>query len=286
MQHPLVERVDFTGGTVTGLRIAKAMADVGKVKPYCAELGGNAPIVVFDDVASVEEAVNGVAFAGFVASGQTCVSGKRILVHKSIKAEFVERLVAKIGGLQVGDPMLLETDIGPLISRAQLLRVQGQVDRAVSEGAVALTGGRLPGPERCSLPGHFYEPTVLTNVTPENTAFAEEIFGPCVSVSEFETEEQAIELANKSRYGLGGAIWTANVRRAHRVARRMRCGVMWVNCHHRNDPSSPWGGFGDSGIGRENGPQAFEAFTTTQSLTIRTTDVAENWFGDRNARYG
>lgn len=286
-QHPLVERVDFTGGTATGIRIASAMAEAAKVKPYCAELGGNAPVLVFDDVRSVEEAVDGVAFAAFVASGQTCVSGKRILVQRGVAPEFTERLVAKASGLRLGEPMLPDTDLGPLISAAHLQRVQGQVERAKAEGARALCGGARPEAARCPLAevGHFYEPTVLTSVQPENTAFAEEIFGPVVSVTEFWTEAEGIALANKSKYGLGGAIWTSDMRKAHRVAQGLRCGVMWVNCHHRNDPSSPWGGFGQSGIGRENGPEAFEEYTTTKSLTLRTSDVRENWFGDPNARY-
>lgn len=287
VQHPLVDRIDFTGGTATGVQIARSLANAGVVKPYCAELGGNAPILVFDDVRSVEEAVNGVAFAAFVASGQTCVSGKRILVQKGIQQEFTERLVAKVAALRVGDPMQPDTDLGPLISKVQLARVQGQVEQAKSEGASALCGGKVPDMARCDLAGrgHFYEPTVLADVGPTNTAFAEEIFGPVVSVTPFGSEAEGLELANASRYGLGGAIWTADVRKAHRVAQKLRCGVMWVNCHHRNDPSSPWGGFGSSGIGRENGPEAFDEYTTTQSLTIRTSDVPENWFGDRNARY-
>jgi acyl-CoA reductase-like NAD-dependent aldehyde dehydrogenase len=286
VKHPLVEKVDFTGGTDTGTRIAAAMAEAGKVKPYCAELGGNAPIVVFDDVRSVDEAVNGVTFAGFVASGQTCVSGKRILVQRGIRDEFVAKLVAKVNALRLGDPMSLDTDIGPVISRRQLLCIEDQVDRARTGGAQALCGGRRPDASRCALAaGHFYEPTVLANVAPDNPAFAEEIFGPVVSVSEFSTEAEAVQLANTSQYGLGGALWTADVRKAHRVARNMRCGVMWVNCHHRNDPSSPWGGFGQSGMGRENGPEAFDEYTTTQSLTIRTSDAQEDWFGDPSARY-
>lgn len=287
VQHPLIERVDFTGGTDTGQRIARAMADSGKVKPYCAELGGNAPVLVFDDVRSVEEAVDGVAFAAFVASGQTCVSAKRILVQTGCMKEFSERLAAKVNSLRLGEPMLPSTDLGPLISKSQLQRVESQVQKAVEEGAQVLCGGKRPDSARCELAavGHFYEPTVLTMVSRDNTAFSEEIFGPVISVSEFATEAEGVELANSSQYGLGAAIWTSDVRKAHRVARKLRSGVMWVNCHHRNDPSSPWGGFGQSGIGRENGPEAFEEYTTTQSLTIRTSDAHENWFGDPNARY-
>ncbi|CAE7721287.1 gbsA [Symbiodinium sp. CCMP2592] len=280
-RHERVERVDFTGGTETGLLIQRTMAEAGRVRAYCAELGGNAPILVFSDTRSVQEAVDGVAFAAFVASGQTCVSGKRILVQNEIFEEFKERLVQKAEQLRLGDPLKTETEIGPVISKKQLERIESQVERAIVAGARALTGGKRPPRDRCELAdtGHFFEPTVLSEVSPSNPAFAEEIFGPVVSLSNFEAEEDALALANASQYGLGGAIWTEDVRKSLRVARKLRCGLSWVNCHHRNDPSSPWGGFGQSGIGRENGPEAFEEYTTTQSLTIRNSDTAENWFG-------
>ena len=127
--------------------------------------------------------------------------------------------------------------------------MEDQVKRAIAAGAKALSGGSRPSAQRCNLPGHFFEPTVLTDVSTTNPAFAEEIFGPVVSLSKFEAEEDAVALANTSQYGLGGAIWTEDVRKSLRVARKLRCGLSWVNCHHRNDPSSPWGGFGQSGIG-------------------------------------
>ncbi|CAK9000352.1 unnamed protein product, partial [Durusdinium trenchii] len=211
-----------------------------------------------------------------------------ILVQKQIFQEFQEILTKKVSNLKVGDPLEAQTDLGPLISARQLARVEDQVLRAVAAGAAPLTGGRRAAEclEGALREGHFYEPTVLSNVTVDNPAFVEEIFGPVVSLSPFADEDEAISLANASEYGLGGAMWTEDVRKAFRVARRLRCGLTWVNCHHRNDPSSPWGGFGQSGIGRENGPEAFEEYTTTKSLTIRTNDTAENWFGSRSARYG
>ena len=305
--------MDFTGGTETGLLIQRTMAEAGRVRAYCAELGGNAPILVFSDTRSVQEAVDGVAFAAFVASGQTCVSGKRILVQSEIFEEFKERLVEKAEQLRLGDPLKTETELGPVISKKQLERIESQVERAIAAGARALTGGKRPPRDRCKLAdtGHFFEPTVLSEVSPSNPAFAEEIFGPVVSLSNFEAEEDALALANASQYGLGGAIWTEDVRKSLRVARKLRCGLSWVNCHHRNDPSSPWDGFGQSGIGdlrafaaftlfaddfsfarlppaslnlsrtnvnvairgRENGPEAFEEYTTTKSLTIRNSDT-------------
>jgi len=285
-RHPMIEKLDFTGGTATGLQIQKSMAEAGRVRAYSAELGGNAPVLIFSDTRNVKEAVDGVCFAAFVASGQTCVSGKRILVQEAIFEEFRDALVSKVKDLRLGNPLEEATDIGPVISARQLDRIEDQVERSKAFGATALTGGRRPRPDTMLEKGHFYEPTVLTGVTPENPAFVEEIFGPVVSLSRFRDEEEALALANSSDYGLGGAIWTEDIRKAFRVAGRLRCGLSWVNCHHRNDPSSPWGGFGQSGIGRENGPEAFEEYTTTKSLTIRTNQTAENWFGSRSARYG
>jgi len=283
--HPLVERVDFTGGTSTGVHIAQAMAKAGKVRPYCAELGGSAPVLVFDDY-NVQHAVNGVAFAAFVASGQTCVSAKRILVQQSIYKEFLDALLQKVEGLVLGSPVDANTDLGPVVSADQWKSIHQLTSQAIAEGATALCGAGRPTPERCSLPGHFYAPTILTGADTKNTAFAEEIFGPVVTVTPFTTEEEGIALANSSKYGLGAAVWTKDVRRAHMVTSQLRSGVVWVNCHHRNDPSSPWGGFGESGIGRENGPESLEEYTTAQSVTIRLNDTPEDWFGSKTARYG
>jgi acyl-CoA reductase-like NAD-dependent aldehyde dehydrogenase len=283
--HPLVERVDFTGGTKTGVRIQTAIAEAGKVKPFCAELGGNAPVLVFEDV-DIQTAVNGIAFAAFVASGQTCVSAKRILVHETIFDQFLAAIVEKANGLVLGNPLDANTDIGPVISAGQLEMIEGLVNNSIKEGAKAAAGGGRPGPERCSLPGHFFEPTVLTGALPENTAYVEEIFGPVITVTPFKDQADAIRLANTSKYGLGAAIWTKDITRSHTVARSLRSGVIWVNCHHRNDPGSPWGGFGESGVGRENGPEALEEYTTTQSITLRLNEQPEDWFGSKNARYG
>mmetsp|Transcript_40173 Transcript_40173/g.92334 ORF Transcript_40173/g.92334 Transcript_40173/m.92334 type:complete len:530 (-) Transcript_40173:314-1903(-) len=285
VSHPLVERIDFTGGTSTGVRIAQVMASAGKVRPYCAELGGNAPVLVFDDC-DLQQAVNGVAFAAFVASGQTCVSAKRILVQQTLYKDFVEALVAKVQGLSMGNPLDAGTDLGPVVTAGQWTVVNQLTSAAIQEGAIAACGGARPSQERCPFPGHFFEPTVLTGVDTKNTAFVEEIFGPVISVTPFATEEEGIALANCSKYGLGAGVWTKDVRRAHMVTSRLRSGVMWVNCHHRNDPSSPWGGFGESGIGRENGPESLEEYTTSKSVTMRLNDTPEDWFGSKTARYG
>lgn len=281
--HPAVVKLDLTGGTDTGYKLGEGAGKLAK--HFTAELGGNAAVLVFEDCKSVDVAVNGVCFAAFVASGQTCVSAKRILVHETIFDEFVDKLVRKASGLRLSDPMDLETQMGPVVHAQALAEIEGQVAKAVAEGAVALCGGKRPGAERCAMTGHFYEPTVLRVPGPSNHAFQEEIFGPVITVLPFRDEAHAVELANDSRYGLGAGIWTTSAARAHRVARAVHAGVVWVNAHHRNDPSCPWGGFKESGIGRENGWEAFREYTETQSVVVRTSDADEDWFGVQNSRY-
>jgi len=281
--HPRVAKVDFTGGTATGKMIGQVVG--ANVRHYCAELGGNCPVLVFED-ADLEAAVNGAAFGAFVAAGQTCVSAKRLLIHESIFEDFVGRLVAKVDGFKLGDQLDMGTQMGPLISANQLETVEAQVNQGLAEGAVALAGGKRPDASRCEYSdGHFFEPTVLGCIEPQMSCFQEEIFGPVVTVTPFRDEAHAIELANDSAYGLGAAIWSTNAARAHRVAKRVNAGVLWVNAHHRNAPSSPWGGMGESGIGRENGTDAYHEYTTTQSVTVRMSDEREDWFANADARY-
>jgi len=286
VQHPDVAKIDFTGGTAAGRAIG-ALAGA-QVKHYCAELGGNAPVLVFED-ADVDEAVNGVAFAAFVASGQTCVSAKRILVHAPIYKAFEAKLVAKVNGLRLGPPMDMSTQIGPLASVAALTTVAAQVEQSLSEGAVALAGGKRPSAERCAglTSGYFYEPTVLSRVLPSMTCFQEEIFGPVVSLVPFADEAEALTLANNNAYALGAGVWTRDLKRAHRVMDGLRAGIVWANAHHRNSPDAPWGGFGASGIGRENGLDAHREYTASSTMIVRTNDAKEDWFaGAAEARYG
>eukprot|EP00617_Octactis_speculum_P015679 CAMPEP_0185747446 /NCGR_PEP_ID=MMETSP1174-20130828/6062_1 /TAXON_ID=35687 /ORGANISM="Dictyocha speculum, Strain CCMP1381" /LENGTH=551 /DNA_ID=CAMNT_0028422615 /DNA_START=13 /DNA_END=1668 /DNA_ORIENTATION=- len=298
--EPGIAKLDFTGGTATGKAIGAVVG--GNVKHYCAELGGNCPVLVFPDC-DIDEAVNGVAFGAFVASGQTCVSAKRILVHASIYDAFVEKLAAKARGLRLGDPMDMTSQMGPLVSGPQLATVASQVDRAREEGATVLTGGCRADRSRlwhsddddgddCGITallkgGHYYEPTVLTSVSPAMSCFQDEIFGPVVSVVPFQDETHALSLANDSPYGLGAAVWTSDVRRAHRMARDICAGVLWVNAHHRNDASAPWGGFKDSGIGRENGIDALREYTASKTTVFRMSDQKEDWFSQTTpqARY-
>ncbi|MFV0245183.1 MAG: aldehyde dehydrogenase family protein [Qingshengfaniella sp.] len=278
--HLHVAHIDLTGGTATGKIVAKAAAD--RMVPCTLELGGKTPVVIFDS-AALDEAVAGALFAGFVAAGQTCVSGSRFLVQRGIYEAFVSKLAARVNGLRLGDPALAQTDIGPVISAAARDRCMGFIDRARTTDARLVAGGALP-----DLPGHlqggyFVPPTVFADVSPHNLLFYNEIFGPVVSVTPFATEDEAVDLANAGPYALGASVWTRDIHLAHRVVDRLKAGVIWINDHHKNDPRSIWGGSGESGYGHENGWDALKAYLIKGSVTVRTTDRFEDWFagGDR-----
>jgi len=238
-------------------------------------------VLVFED-ADIEQAVDSACFAAFVAAGQTCVSGARLLVHRHIFDEVQARFVSKARGIRLGDPMELDTQMGPLISQQQRERVHAFVNGARQEGAAVLCGGGPPGPD--SLPaglrdGFFYQPTVLGSVTPAMRVWREEVFGPVVCLVPFADEAEAVRLANDSAYGLGASIHTRDVKRAHRVADRVHAGIVWVNDHHRNSPSSPWGGVtAGSGLGRENGLEAFHEYTQSKSVVVGFGEERFDWF--------
>lgn len=279
--HPHVRKVDLTGGTPTGRAVgASAGSNLASV---VSELGGKAPMIIFDD-ADLEQAINGCAFATFVATGQTCIMGARLIIHESIYDKFINALVNKVAKIKMGDPTNMDTQMGPVISGPSRNRISKMVDKARSEGAHILTGGCIPNLNPPFSNGYYYAPTILS-VTKEMEIWREEVFGPVVVALPFKTEKEAIELANDSPYGLAAAIWTNNVMRAHRVAEQMDVGMVWINDHHRNDPSSPWGGFKDSGIGRENGICALHEYTQTRSVIVRTDSTPFDWFEQKDARY-
>ncbi|KAF8138389.1 aldehyde dehydrogenase domain-containing protein [Boletus edulis] len=282
--HPLVRKVDITAGTQTGRALG-------------AVLGGKAPVVVFDD-ADLPSAVNGVAFASFIASGQTCVSGTRIIVQENIYDKFMHAFLDKVKGIRqrMGDPLNPQSSMGSVISSKQLERIEQMVQNRKS-GEIVAGGERMSGKSALDdfdfSRGSFYPPTVITNVNTKDEIWQEEIFGPVVVVNKFREEEEGVALANACKYGLGAGIWTCNLPRAHRVADAIEAGLVWVNTHHRNDPSSPWGGMKDSGIGRENGYEAFEAYSQSKSVIVNTATTEESrftddWFADGGGakRYG
>jgi acyl-CoA reductase-like NAD-dependent aldehyde dehydrogenase len=274
--HNGINKLVLTGGTEAG-RIAGGKAGQNFAH-QTLELGGKTPVLVFPDY-DLKQAVNYAAFSAFIGSGQTCVCGSRHIVHKDIYEEFVQRLAAKAQTIRVGDPTLHTTQMGPLISEKQRQRVLSYVKIGQEEGARLVAGGNIPEHLR-GAGGFFIQPTVFADVAPEMRIFQEEVFGPFTSVTPFSTEDEALELANNSPFGLAAAIRTSDVARAHRVASRIRCGIVWVNDHHRLDPASPWGGVGLSGIGRETGSESFESHFEVKSVMINASGQPFDWYDD------
>ncbi|MCH8869605.1 MAG: aldehyde dehydrogenase [Chloroflexi bacterium] len=268
-------KLDLTGGTETGRTVAKLAGE--NLTPLQFELGGKAPVIVFDDV-NVDDAVNGCAFASFIASGQTCIQGSRAIVQRAIYDEFVEKLSRKVAGIRIGDPTDPQTQMGPVISRPSFDRVLSYVRSSVDEGARIAYGGKKPDGAQFES-GYFIEPTVLADVRQSMKVAQEEIFGPVVCVIPFETESEAVEIANDIPYGLGCSIWTRDVARAHRVARDVIAGVIWINDHHRLHPAVPWGGFKDSGYGREGSFEFINEYTASKYVCVRLDPEPVDWYG-------
>lgn len=275
VEHRGVARIDLTGSTSTGIAVAKGAADT--LKRLGLELGGKAANLVFDDV-DVELAARGTVFSAFVAQGQSCIAGSRVLVQRSIAEEFVTRMAERAGAIRPGDPLDPATRIGPLITPAAAGRIAAFVRDAVDEGATVVQGGRVPDDLGAGLsPDGFYLPTVLWSEDSGIRAACEEVFGPVTVVIPFDTEADAVAIANSLPFGLGAGIWTRDVNRAHRVADALRAGIVYVNDYHRIDPASPWGGFGLSGYGRENGFEAMRMFTEVKSVWVGLENPAIDW---------
>ncbi|MFP5068918.1 aldehyde dehydrogenase [Pseudonocardia nantongensis] len=259
--HPGVDKVAFTGSTATGRAIAKAAAE--NINKVTLELGGKSPQVVFPD-ADLEAAANGVIAGVFAATGQTCMAGSRLIVHADVHDELVRLIGERARRIKLGDPNAEDTEMGPVANGPQYEKVLGYLDAAMADGNTLAYGGAAED----SLGGYFVQPTVITGVTPESTVYREEVFGPVLAALTFTDEDEAVKLANDTPYGLAGAVWTKDVHRAHRVAGRIRAGSVWINAYRVVAPNVPFGGFGHSGLGRENGLHAVDEYLEEKAVWV------------------
>jgi len=260
VRHPGVDKIAFTGSTPVGKLIQRQAADT--LKRVSLELGGKSPNIVLAD-ADLDAAVRGAVSAIYYNTGQACTAGSRLLVEESVRDEFLEKLIKRAQGMQPGDPLDPRCRMGPLVSQEQLDRVMGYVEKGKSEGAELLTGGDRP-----DRPGYFMNPTVFGGVKPEMTIAREEIFGPVLAVSTFKDLDEAVHLGNDTEFGLAAAVWTKDVRKAHRVAHAIRAGTVWINMYHTLDTGSPFGGYKQSGYGRELGRYALDLYTQVKSIWV------------------
>lgn len=266
VEHPEVKLISFTGGTATGTHVARTAAPM--FKKLSLELGGKNATLVFADC-DLDKAVEGAARAAFTNQGEICLCGSRILVERSIYAEFEEKLVARVAALKVGDPRSPDTDVGALNSLAHRDKVAGYVALAREEGGRVLCGGGIPSLPTPLDQGAFFEPTVLAGLGVDSRCATEEIFGPVVSLHPFDSEDEAILAANGTRYGLSSSVWTRDLQRAYRVSEALHVGMVWVNTWLKRDLRVPFGGVKDSGVGREGGRWSLEFYSESKNICVQ-----------------
>ena len=266
VNDPRLAKISFTGSTRTGSAIASSAA--ARFIGCTLELGGKSPNIVFED-ADVSNAAMGVIAGIFAAGGQTCIAGSRVLAHRSIYDELVERVTERASSIVIGDPMDDATELGPLAFEDQLAKVSSYVDIGKEEGATVRYGGRAP---EVDLPGYFFSPTVLTEANNDMRICREEIFGPVAAIMPFDTEDEALRLANDTEYGLAAGVWTSNLQRAMRMSQRLDAGTVWLNTYRAMSPMSPREGFKQSGVGVEHGLESMNEYTRLKSIWINTDE--------------
>jgi (Z)-2-((N-methylformamido)methylene)-5-hydroxybutyrolactone dehydrogenase len=270
VNHPDVDHLTFTGSEATGVSVAKAAAN--HLAPVTLELGGKSANIVFPD-SDLAAASNGLIAGIFAAAGQTCIAGSRGLIHEDVYDEVIERVAQRAKRIVMGDPQAIETEMGPICFPGQLEKIRSNVDAAVSAGASLVVGGGDRG-----LGGLFYEPTIVGGVTNDAPICQEEIFGPVLSALKFSSEDEAVSIANASRYGLAAGIWTRDIQRAFRMSRRLRVGTVWINAYRTVNWSMPFGGVKHSGHGRENGIEALSGFLVDKAVWVETTGATRDPF--------
>jgi aldehyde dehydrogenase (NAD+) len=277
VSHPLVDKIAFTGGDRTGQGVYELAAR--QIKPVTLELGGKSANIVFAD-AVLEDAVKGVVSGIFAASGQTCIAGSRALVHRSIYPAFIEALVAFAKTAKIGDPAAPSTQVGPITTRPQLDKVLSYIQIAKEEGATLALGGRRATDPACG-EGWFVEPTIFTDVAPGMRIAQEEVFGPVLAIIPFDSDEEAIEIANGTIYGLAAGVWTQSIARALTMSEKLKAGTVWINTYRAVSYMSPFGGFKRSGIGRESGLSAIREYLQEKSVWIDISGTVPNPFVQR-----
>jgi betaine-aldehyde dehydrogenase len=273
-EHPEIAKISFTGSTATGRRIVQASS--GNLKKVQLELGGKGANIVFED-ANLAAAVNGSAWAIFHNQGQACIAGSRLMLHERVADEFLERFTSLAKSIRLGNPLDPATEMGPLTSMLHRDRVLSYVAVAREQGGEVLTGGRPPADPGLSR-GFYVEPTVVRAKTDRDRIAQEEVFGPFVTVLTFADDAEALKIANGTEYGLGAGLWTKDIARAHRFARELKSGMVWINSYKRVHPASPFGGVGQSGYGREMGFETMHEYTQVKSVWVNVDAKIPPWY--------
>lgn len=265
VSHQGVDLVSFTGGTLTGSKVAEAAAP--QFKKISLELGGKNSSIVLDDC-DIDLAVKGVVRSGFMNQGQVCLCGSRVLVQDGIYDQFVGRFIEEVEGMKIGDPSDEQTELGALISAEHLEKVEGYIELAKEEGGTVLTGGYPCLPDSLA-GGNWIAPTVVSGLKTDSRCSTEEIFGPVVTVHRFHDDEESARIANNTRYGLAGSVWTGDISRGKKVADSIHTGMVWVNTWLHRDLRAPFGGIGDSGVGREGGKWSLGFFSEATNVCVK-----------------